>query len=98
MVDYNVGIGMINNALGNQVESIYVYDMSVAGKHTGDGNKMEYYAFQVKLAEDTDERKAEDTLCNLFAGNEHFSAVLYSPFFEKDEKNKRRRVTIWLKN
>ena len=97
-VDYNMGIDMINQALGNQVERIYVYDMSVSGRHTGDGKKMEYYAFQVKLVDGANERQAEDVLCDLFAGNEHFSAVLYSPYFEKEGNNKQRRVTIWLKS
>lgn len=96
-VNYMDGVKMINNLFPNSIDSIYIYDFSIPGKHTGNGQDMQYYAYQVKFVNTVNERRAEEMLCDLFAGNDHFSAVLYSPFFERDEKNKKRRVSVWSK-
>lgn len=97
-INYLDGIKKITDIMGTDVTRIYVYDFSVSGLHTGDGRKMEHYAFQVELKENADENKAEEKLSDIFADTPYFSAVLYSPFFEKDAKNKQRRITIWSQN
>ena len=96
-MNYMDGVKMITNLFPNSIDSIYIYDFNIPGKHTENGQDMQYYAYQVKFIKTINERRAEEMLCDLFAENDHFSAVLYSPFFDRNEKNKNRKIGVWSK-